>query len=334
VKTDPSGSCNNSTALQWNATSGNLSGCKASTWGTIATAGTSGSVTVNGVTCTLESSCTVTANPTNAAAVVAAFTSCSGTQYLGADGSCHTASGGGGSTFAQGTFANLPSCTTSLNELYLPTDSIYNSVGCPSGASSWSYFKDGRSVTPPILSNFTSVNPCPSGCSVTTVQGGIYVNTGTSGGGGPTYSVAYPSTPFTLAVGVVINFPDNGYTYSFFSLNAISATACQQFLFASNLGAEQLQVLNRVNTSCGAGSSALILQYGASEGGNLWLYLTDDGTTQTWYVGKDGATKTKIYSSTTGYRSSLQWSGGGGQTYGSSLWLFNWSICSSASGYC
>ena len=43
VNTDPSGSCNDSSALQWNPSSGNFSGCKSGTWGVIASGGGGGS---------------------------------------------------------------------------------------------------------------------------------------------------------------------------------------------------------------------------------------------------------------------------------------------------
>jgi hypothetical protein len=45
VNTDPSGSCNDSSALQWNPSSGNFSGCKSGTWGVIASGGGGGGCT-------------------------------------------------------------------------------------------------------------------------------------------------------------------------------------------------------------------------------------------------------------------------------------------------
>ena len=181
VTTDPSGSCNNSAALQWNATSGKLSGCKASTWGTVATAGSSGSVTVNEVTCTIGSSCTVTATPSGscggdlngtfpncgvikingiapsslatgilknttttgvpsiavASDIVGLFSTCSGTQYLGADGACHTASAGG-TTIWTGTASpnggDLAPHNMTSNSL--PSPYIASCTNCSGGYSS------------------------------------------------------------------------------------------------------------------------------------------------------------------------------------------------------
>ena len=95
------------------------------------------SITINGITCTLGGGCTVASSgtvgladpganglvkrtaanasaPALAADVTALFTGCSGIQYLGADGACHTAgTGGGTSTFAA--LTDAPTANALLN---------------------------------------------------------------------------------------------------------------------------------------------------------------------------------------------------------------------------
>jgi hypothetical protein len=44
VSTDPSGACSSGSAMQWNSTSGNLSGCNSGTWHVVVTAGVGGTV--------------------------------------------------------------------------------------------------------------------------------------------------------------------------------------------------------------------------------------------------------------------------------------------------
>jgi hypothetical protein len=55
VSTDPSGACSVGAAIQWNATSGNLSACVGSTWEIIATGGTPGTAVWGAITGTLSS---------------------------------------------------------------------------------------------------------------------------------------------------------------------------------------------------------------------------------------------------------------------------------------
>src|SRR6185312_13651163 len=62
-------------------------------------------------------------------------------------------------TVAQGVIASLPSCNSSLNEIYYPTDSYYPQINCLSGASSWTYLREGQQFFPPTAaSTWTLVN--------------------------------------------------------------------------------------------------------------------------------------------------------------------------------
>lgn len=107
VTSDPSGACSPANRpadpIEYNITNGKLWGCKAHVWTLITGAGGGGSVTSVALSATpgtvggspITTSGTLTYSFT-AANVVSLFTGCSGTQYLGADGACHSASSGGG----------------------------------------------------------------------------------------------------------------------------------------------------------------------------------------------------------------------------------------------
>lgn len=72
--------------------------------------------TTSGTVTTLTDSGLLASNvPTTAAAVVSLFSTCSGTQYLGADGACHNSGGGGSVTQSGGTLGYIPEWGTVPN---------------------------------------------------------------------------------------------------------------------------------------------------------------------------------------------------------------------------
>lgn len=73
VATDPSGSCVNGQALQWNAATGNLSGCVLASWTVIATGSASGPITSVTGSSPISSSGGTTPNITVATATSAAL---------------------------------------------------------------------------------------------------------------------------------------------------------------------------------------------------------------------------------------------------------------------
>jgi hypothetical protein len=92
--------------------------------------------------------------------VISLFTGCSGTQYLGADGACHTASGGGGSV------------APPLNAVQ------YNSASAFAGSSSFTYNGNtlnliGASGIPPLKLNAGSTTDTPLDIIGTTSGGSI-----------------------------------------------------------------------------------------------------------------------------------------------------------------
>ena len=105
--------------------------CGASCWGLVETS-TAGTPTANGEYCRADSTnhfvCDIGTNgeytslmnlSESAASIVGLFSTCSGTQYLGADGACHTASGGSGDTITSPNSTLSVGGTTSATTLDL-----------------------------------------------------------------------------------------------------------------------------------------------------------------------------------------------------------------------
>ena len=107
---------------------------------------------------------------------------------------------GGGAAITQGTFAALPAtCTT--NDLYYFTDSLYTVARC-SATNTWSYFHNGRSVTPP-----TGVWSWDNQNSATIdTSRGFHILTNPTGDS--THAVRYqtaPTPPYTRTFAVISN---------------------------------------------------------------------------------------------------------------------------------
>lgn len=103
TNTAPTGACTARSTLVWDYVTGDLYGCDVPTWSMIAGGGGGGGGTVTSVGMTSDLG-TVTGSPVtssgtialtvSAAQIVAKFMGCSGVDYLGADGSCHTPASG------------------------------------------------------------------------------------------------------------------------------------------------------------------------------------------------------------------------------------------------
>jgi hypothetical protein len=130
-----------------------------------------------------------------ASGVVGLFTGCSGTQYLGADGACHTAGGGSGATISFGAYASRPSCTTSPF-IYVTTDSGITEF-C-NGSSSVAYRYGSILVTPFGTGTTSWFNQTSATVAADTSGAGV-VLTGTANSGVNVQGriQAVPSTPYT-----------------------------------------------------------------------------------------------------------------------------------------
>jgi len=207
------------------------------------------------------------------------------------DGTNYFASVGGAVsgviTFAQGHFASLPSCTTTLNEIYYFDDSIYNQANCLSGATSWTYFHGGRSVIPPtgftdsITTNSTDTTTS-GGNSVVTLSSGIFAT-----------EVSYPSGNFTRVMG--IRFA--GYQVQFGGVGLYIRDsvggAVRNFQFMTGFNAPGSNNPSLYLAQCSAfysscGSNQISSNY-FTPGSEIWIKYTDDGsTTRTWSWSVDG----------------------------------------------
>ena len=119
-------------------------------------------------------------------------------------------SGGASITYANGAIGSAPSCNSSLNEIYKPTDSLYTELDCLTGASSYTYFVGGVTATPPT--GFSWQNQ--STATVTTTHGGESLLSAVGAGGSNVNGryVSYPSAPFTRTLTAKINLFSSGGT--------------------------------------------------------------------------------------------------------------------------
>lgn len=112
-------------------------------------------------------------------------------------------SSGSAITYANGAIGSAPSCNSSLNEIYKPTDSLYTELDCLTGASSYTYFVGGVTAVP--LTGFAWQNQ--STATVSTTHGGENLLSAVGAGGSNVNGryVSYPSAPFTRTLTAKIN---------------------------------------------------------------------------------------------------------------------------------
>lgn len=114
-------------------------------------------------------------------------------------------------TFAQGAIASLPSCTTTLNEIYYPTDSYYTQINCLTGASSWTYFASGKQMFPPAAaSNWTVVNGSSGTATVNDTKGAVILSTASDVLGLEGAFRATPATPYTKTIALQATYSLGG----------------------------------------------------------------------------------------------------------------------------
>lgn len=107
---------------------------------------------------------------------------------------------GSGGTINYGTLASRPSCSTT-NNLYIASDSIYQSYVCNS--SSWVPLLFNIPATEPVLGNYTWQNQGTS--TTSTAAGGIYV-TYQVGAAFRSLVKSAPSTPYTVYAASIPHF--------------------------------------------------------------------------------------------------------------------------------
>ncbi len=104
VKVDPAGTCTNpNSPMQYNYVNGREWGCQAGTWTQVSGGGGGGATiahTLNVIKGDNAGNGLDAGFAATAPGIVSLFSTCSGTQYLGADGACHTAGTGTLTTFS------------------------------------------------------------------------------------------------------------------------------------------------------------------------------------------------------------------------------------------
>ena len=211
-----------------------------------------------------------------ASSIVNAFSGCSGTLALLANGACGTS----GTTPGYGPIASLPGSCSTNGLQYITTDSPYIFV-CNGATYDATVF--GYKVVQPNLSNFTALN---AGTTDTT-HGGI-IAYGARGGSGAFYDIAVPGSgayyidmAYT-ASGTDSDLYPNG-NFSFVILPTSSATAACRYLGLGSLGSgAQTQAFEVSTTNCttAAGfASSNINLYSLATAPMIWVRMTDDGTT-------------------------------------------------------
>ena len=192
-----------------------------------------------------------------------------------------TGSGGsGGPTFATGAFGSLPTCNSTLNEIYQFTGSPYFNATCLTGATSWSYF-DGRGVQvyPPVEANFSWKNQESS--TVTTTNGGSLL-TGCGTNHQCMRAIAYPSTPFTITVKT--NTVQAGGATG--GIGIYDGTKWELFFLYPTSGSlyENIQTMSGVGYS--NSNVSLVSGYAIRE--QQWFRYNDNGTNRVWSYSPDG----------------------------------------------
>ncbi len=205
--TDPSGACTYQAGptyfgrLQYNVTNGNLWGCQGGTWTLVTSAGGGGGGTVTSVGLSTNLG-TVTGSPVttsgtltntvSAAQVVSLFSTCSGVQYLGADGACHNYSPGSGTVTSIATTSPITggtitttgtiACATCVTSAAALTSNL-PVFGAGSQASAVGTRSGNTTEVATAVGSFTAGN-CPQGdANGNLVDSGIPC---TGGGGGGT----------------------------------------------------------------------------------------------------------------------------------------------------
>lgn len=198
----------------------------------------------------------------------------------------------GGVTPTSGTFAALPSCTSSVL-MYLFSDSFYNFARCDA-ASAWHYFLGGKEMIPMVTGNFSWQNQGTS-TDTTTFGGNIlaYANTGSTGTAAVRgFFESYPGGTFTITTamtwGGAIATNNNG------GLGISDGTQYEWFrLTPQGTAGAQLAIGLLFCTTSTCGSSSIPYAgptIPCCSNAPFWERMQDDGTNRIWSWSIDGTT--------------------------------------------
>lgn len=199
----------------------------------------------------------------------------------------------GSDIVTSGVIASLPTFGN-LGNVYLPTNSFYNAI-LDTGAS-WSYFLDGKVVTPPLAaSNWTLVTG--GNATLTDSSGGLYLSTASNTISNAEAALrAVPgATPYTITMKLVPNFLTNVADQPAFGVcftnGTTVASAISGIRFYSTPTSNFYHVVQSASwTSFAFAGIANNVEWTqcAISGPDLWFRLSNSGTTKTMSVSKDG----------------------------------------------
>ena len=318
VSTDPSGSCNNSAAIQWNPTSGNEFGCVSGTWTKLNSSGGGGGITsVFGnlgpvVGATGDIGATGKVLGVNGVPLCTGFTPTTGQnlQYTTvlSPNPCYTAAApvSGGPSITSGPFVSLPgTCThtSTQSDVYYFTDSWWINAVC-TATNTFSYWGQyGAGAPAGKVSDWTGVNT-GANWTATDSAGSIYIKITTNSSlNWRLLTKVVPATPYTIDIfwrsyEAVVSAQNTGvYFYDGTKLMGLEALALS--------GVYYLRVEKMTNVTTD-GSTAASLNGGSSVNlmgpwaGGLCGRLSNDGATLTFAYSMDCRIFSTLFSEAVG----------------------------------
>ena len=299
VTVAPTGACV-TTQIYKVISTGQLYTCQLGLWGVVLSGGTG-----TGPTRITIQTTTDTSAPTGASQATFGVNTSTGLFWCTLYGGASCLPSGGGSTTTQSTYAALSAtCTTGSVNLF--TDSLYPQARC-SATDTWSFFFDGKLVTPPQRYGTWSADSGNTGNTYSETNGpGVITPDGTADHAYGRY-IATSAAPYkkTMAVRVALSPTNNSAVY--FGLRQGSggnagrkqAIGIQFNTSASNYGA-WVRVTS-ANSNFGYSAST---DYMPGSGfpaislfGGLLVYLQveDDNTNLYWRISQDGISFRTIY---------------------------------------
>lgn len=221
-------------------------------------------------------------------------------QYVRGDGVLATLTAGGITPTAS-TFASIGACSTTAF-MKLLTDSYYNFVLCD-GASTLTYFADGKQNFPPAAaSNWTVVSTAGGTATAADLSGGVvFSDTSATFSGIQTMIKAVPATPYTKIMKVrsmTGTDASHGVRCGAVWTNGTTTSSANMGIEATNAGTATPGIVVISNTDYQFGGQAVQATYNSPYflGGDIWYKLADDGTTKSLALSVDGRKFTTFFS--------------------------------------
>jgi hypothetical protein len=207
-----------------------------------------------------------------------------------------------GVTPTASTFASVGSCTTTPF-LKLLTDSYYNFALC-NGASTLSYFADGKQNFPPTAASTWTVTSVSGGAATAADKNGAVVFSSSTPTitGIETMFKAVPTAPYTKTLKVRYisgNDGSHGVRCGVGWGNGTTTSSSTQSIFQFTSGASQgptLFVGSNTDYSFGGNVTNATDNSVFAVGNDIWYQLTDDNTNRKFSISTDGEKFVQIYS--------------------------------------